>query len=71
MLGNAIKELRKSRGLSLRKLAKKSNIAVSTLSEIERGVNGGRNPRVIYLIKLCKALEVTPNDLIPKEYWEK
>lgn len=70
MLGNNIKLLRQSKSLSQRELARLSKIPRSTLNEIENEVNGGKNPRLNSLIKLCVALRVTPNELIPEKYWK-
>lgn len=69
-LGNSIKSLREQQNLSQRELAKISGVARSTLNEIENETNGGKNPRFLSLMKLCKALNITPNDLIPKEYYK-
>ncbi len=59
-LGVRIRELRKERGFSLEKLAKKSGVAVGSLSRIENGKGGG-NFRTIE--KVAEALKVSMADL--------
>jgi transcriptional regulator with XRE-family HTH domain len=59
LLGQRIKELRKSKGFSQEKLAEKAETSPNYLSRIERGTD---NPTLDMLIKLANALEV--------EMWE-
>lgn len=55
-IGSRMRELRKERGLSLEALAKKSDVAVGSLSRIETGKGGG-NFRT--LEKVAQALKVS------------
>ena len=48
-----IKELCKSKKLSFKAVAKKAELAQSTLSEI---VNGNTHPQIYSLFKICNAL---------------
>lgn len=60
-------EFRKNRGLSISQLSYKSGVAKGYITELEGGKYS--NPGVQVIGKLCKALKVTPNDLIIKELW--
>lgn len=62
MIGKNIAELRKSKGLTLSELAKRSNISKSYLSNIERNVN--QNPSIAVLEKIANVLSVEVNFLI-------
>jgi transcriptional regulator with XRE-family HTH domain len=61
-----ILELRKSRGWTQKQLSKKSGVSRSYISELERD---GHVATVDILCKLCKGLEVSPNDIIEEKYW--
>jgi len=58
-----LRELRRARGWSQCKLAKKSDTARSYISELE----SGRYDPTKTICKLCRALGCTPNDLIDCE----
>ncbi len=58
-LGTAIKELRKSKGLSQVELAEKANLSQTALSQIEKG----KRPGIQTLKNISTALEV-PESLI-------
>ncbi|MFT7098740.1 MAG: transcriptional regulator with XRE-family HTH domain [Rickettsiales bacterium] len=64
-LGSIIREVRKSKGLSMEELAHNSNIAYSTLSCLERGTVG--NFQIYNLYKLVENLDIDPS-LIFKEH---
>ncbi len=59
-LGSRIRELRKERGISLEELAKKSGVAVGSLSRIENGKGGGTFRT---LEKVAEALRVSMAEL--------
>lgn len=59
-LGKRIQELRKLQGLSQEKLAEKIDIAINTMSNIERG-NAFMTAHT--LEKLIETLKVTPSEL--------
>ena len=59
-LGVRIRALRKERGLSLERLADKSDVAVGSLSRIENGKGGG-NSRTIE--RVAEALKVSMAEL--------
>lgn len=61
MLGAFVTDCRKKRGLSKAKLAKLSGHPVSTIHGIENGDN--QNPRFEIIIDLCKALDVSLEDM--------
>lgn len=61
------KEYRKMRNLSISKLSYKSGVARGYITELEYGKY--RNPGVKVVCRLCKALNVTPNDLIDENLW--
>lgn len=60
--GNKLREFRISKGLSIEKLAHKSEIAYSQLSRIELGKV---NFRVSFIPKIASALKINAEDLIP------
>ena len=57
----ALRELRTKRRMSQTDLAKKTGLMPSAISHFE---TGRRSPRLLNLWKLCKALNVTPNELL-------
>ena len=63
-IGNRMYECRKSKGLTQAELAEKANISDRTYAEIERGTV---NMRVETLLQICKALNVTPDELLVKD----
>lgn len=54
---------RKAAGLTMRQLAKKSGVSLSTINRFENGLS---TPMLPSLAKLAKALKVTLNDLSTK-----
>jgi transcriptional regulator with XRE-family HTH domain len=56
-----LQEWRKRRGLSLRKLGDVSGVHFLSLARIEAG---RLDPQLSTILKLCKALRITPNQLI-------
>lgn len=60
-IGNLVKKVRKNANVTLSELAKKSNLSVSYLSTVERGVN---SPTIANLQKICRCLDITFNELI-------
>ncbi len=67
-LGQRIRELRKLRGLSQEELAEKIDIAINTMSNIERGNAFMTAPT---LEKIIEILKVTPSELFTFEKEEK
>jgi transcriptional regulator with XRE-family HTH domain len=61
------KEYRRMRNLSISKLSYKSKVARGYITELEKGKY--ENPGLQTICRLCKALKVTPNELIDKEIW--
>ncbi|MDR1628773.1 MAG: helix-turn-helix domain-containing protein [Oscillospiraceae bacterium] len=61
LLGLRLSNIRKQQKLTQEKLAEKTNLANNYISNIE---NGRSIPSLETLIKLCEALEITPNDLL-------
>jgi transcriptional regulator with XRE-family HTH domain len=60
-LGNNIKRLRRQKNLSQEQLALEAKLDLTSVSEIESGL---RNPSIKTLLKLAKALNTTPSDLL-------
>ena len=54
-VGQRLRELREERDISMRELARRSNLSANALSMIERGLT---SPSVSTLYKLSEALEV-------------
>jgi transcriptional regulator with XRE-family HTH domain len=61
--GDAIRTLRKQRGLSQESLALKCGLDRTYVSGIERGV---RNPSLTNIFKLAAALEIGPAELFAR-----
>ena len=57
-----LKQLRKKKGWTQEKLAQESGISFHTLIKIERGDIKG--PRLVTLIKIAKALNLSIDDLL-------
>jgi transcriptional regulator with XRE-family HTH domain len=60
-LASVIRQLRLKRGTTQEELAFDSNVTVSALSRIERGLS---SPVFTTLVKLADALDVTPAELV-------
>jgi transcriptional regulator with XRE-family HTH domain len=58
-----IREVRTRKGLSQLELAGKADISQSFLASLE---SGKKQPSVMTILKLAKALEVNPGDLFPR-----
>jgi len=54
--GEALRELRRSRGLSLRTLARKSGCSSSFISQVEQGKT---SPSLVSAKRICRALDMT------------
>lgn len=61
-----LKELREHKQLTQKELSNLSGVAQSHISAIE---NGTKDCTVSTLCFVCKAMGVTPNDLIKEQYW--
>lgn len=59
--GRTIRRLRKQRGLSQEDLAEAAGMSRNYISDIERGV---RNPGLLALVALAKALRVSLRELV-------
>lgn len=60
--GEKLKKARKSKKLSIRKLALEADMDFTTVNRIERGEN---NPSLTTIYALAEALGVLPADLLP------
>lgn len=60
--GLHLKKIRNTKGLTQEELADKAGMHFTYIGQIERGV---RNPSLINLHKLAKALSVTAGELFP------
>ena len=61
MVENKVRERRKELGMTLKQLSRESGIPVSTLEDIEHGME----PRVIAAQRIAAALYRTTNELWP------
>jgi len=61
LMGQRIRHFRVTRKLTQEQLAEAADISASFMGHIERG---NRISSIETLVKLCAALEVTPNDLL-------
>lgn len=64
MIGNQIRTYRKARGLTQEELASRMEASFTFVSRLERGESGCS---AYNLKKACKALEISPNDML---MWE-
>ncbi|KGK88001.1 helix-turn-helix transcriptional regulator [Clostridium sp. HMP27] len=62
------KEARMKKNMSLSQLSYKSGVARGYLTELESGKYS--NPGIQVIGKLCKALKLTPNELIDESLWK-
>ena len=61
ILGNKIKELRISKGLTIEKLAYENDLAKGNLSEIEKGLI---DPQLSTLFRIADGLDVSISELL-------
>lgn len=60
-IGSLIRKARKERRLTLKAVAEKASISEGFLSQVENDVN---SPSVDTLMRICRAIDVNPGDLI-------
>lgn len=60
-IGAKLRALNRRKRLSQKELARRSGVARTTINDIEMGRNN--NPKWLTVIKLCRTLKCTPNDL--------
>lgn len=65
LFGQRVRELRKARGFSQEELAHRAGMHYTYLGGIERGE---RNPALLNISRLAKALGVSLADLFPDSY---
>lgn len=62
-----VEEIRKNKNISTNKLSRDSGIARGYITEREEGRY--QNPSLQIICKLCRSLNVSPNELIPETEW--
>lgn len=67
-LGKNIMEFRNKKKLSQKDLSELSGVSRSYITEIEKDTYN--NISIVILCNLCKALNVTPNELIPQHLYK-
>lgn len=67
-ISRKVKCTREGLGYTQDKLSELSGVSRLTISEIENDRHS--NTTIFVLCELCKALGVTPNDLIPEEMYK-
>ncbi|MBQ8869564.1 MAG: helix-turn-helix transcriptional regulator [Oscillospiraceae bacterium] len=60
-IGNKLYKTRKNKGLTQAEVAEKAELSDRTYADIERG---STNMRLETLLKICNALNITPNDIL-------
>lgn len=60
-IGNNLYKVRKAKGLTQAEVAEKADLSDRTYADVERG---SVTMRVDSLLKICKALSVTPDDIL-------
>lgn len=63
-IGNTIYDIRKSKGLSRSEVAERAGLSDRTFADIERG---SVNMRIETALKICDALNITPNKIFTKD----
>ena len=66
-IGEKIKAIRKSKGLSQKQLAENLNVSEAMISQYERGI---KNPKIETVAKMADALEVTPFDIMGMAFFD-
>ena len=61
IIGNNLYKVRKAKGLTQAEVAEKADLSDRTYADIERG---SVTMRVDSLIKICSALQITPDDIL-------
>lgn len=64
IIGNKLYEIRNKKVMSRAEVAEKAELSDRTYADIERG---STNMRVETLLKICNALNITPNDILVTE----
>ena len=64
VIGNKLYEIRTKKFMSRAEVAEKANLSDRTYADIERG---SVNMRVETILKICDALNITPNDIFLSE----
>ena len=64
-IGARIQKIRKEAGLSQEDLALEADLDRTYISHVERGT---RNPTVIVIFKIAKALDTTPSEILKDLY---
>lgn len=60
-IGNNLYKVRKNKGLTQAEVAEKAELSDRTYADIERG---SVTMRIDSLLKICRALSITPNDIL-------
>ena len=63
-IGNKLLNLRKKAGLTQAEVAELSGLSDRTYADIERG---SVNMRIETILRICKALQITPDDILTEE----
>jgi transcriptional regulator with XRE-family HTH domain len=64
LIGQRVRKLREERGLSQVELGRRAGLDNQTISDLERGVRGAKEPRVSTVQALADALQVPITDLL-------
>ena len=60
-IGNRIREIRESRGMTQEDLSAKTGVSIKHISVLERGL---KEPKLSTFLNIADALELTPNELL-------
>lgn len=63
LFGNIIKNMRNKQSLSQEELAKRTGLDRTYISLLERGK---KNPSLLTILKICKAFDIHPSELMIK-----
>lgn len=63
-IGNKLYAIRKQKGLTQAQVAEEAGLSDRTYADIERG---SVNMRIESVLKICEALDITPNDIFVKK----
>ena len=63
-IGNKLYNIRKKEGFTQSEVAERAGLSDRTYADIERG---SVNMRIETILKICKALNISPNDVLTEE----
>lgn len=66
LIGNKLYEIRKKKNMTRVEVAESAGLSDRTYADIERG---SVNMRIETFLKICDALDITPNDVLTEKFY--